>query len=70
MFLACDLPDAEARNRVLREMDRRGLLGRPCGTRSIRFRPVLSLTREEADEGLRRLHLALIDVFPVTAVGR
>ncbi|MDX1503215.1 MAG: aminotransferase class III-fold pyridoxal phosphate-dependent enzyme, partial [Thermoanaerobaculia bacterium] len=59
MFLAFDLPDKPTRDRVLQRMIDDGVLGLPSGHRAIRFRPPLSLTAAEADEGLARLRRAL-----------
>jgi 4-aminobutyrate aminotransferase-like enzyme len=36
-----------------------GVMGLSSGEKAIRFRPPLSLSRDEAAEGLRRLELAL-----------
>ncbi|MCZ6727953.1 MAG: L-lysine 6-transaminase [Acidobacteria bacterium] len=59
MFVAFDLPDGEVRDHTIRQMLDADVLGLPSGVRSIRFRPPLSLTAEEAGEGLRRLENAL-----------
>lgn len=63
LFVAFDLEDGEARKRVLRAMLDADVLALPAGPASIRFRPNLALSREEADEGLRRLDRALASVF-------
>ncbi len=52
LFCAFDLPGQETRDRVRKEMMRRGLLILGCGDRSIRFRPPLNVTSEEIDEAL------------------
>ena len=62
MFAAFDLPDGETRGRVLEAMLEAGVLGLPSGARSLRFRPPLTLTSEEATEGLARLESALASV--------
>jgi L-lysine 6-transaminase len=59
MFVAFDLPGHEERDRALRRMHEGGVLALPSGERSIRFRPALTLTAEEADEALRRTGQAL-----------
>ena len=59
MFLAFDLPDTGLRNRVLKELLALDVLGLSSGERSIRFRPPVSLTVEEARLGLERLGAAL-----------
>ncbi|MDN5770827.1 MAG: aminotransferase class III-fold pyridoxal phosphate-dependent enzyme, partial [Microlunatus sp.] len=53
LFLALDLPDRELRDRVIQELRKREhVIVLPCGERSIRFRPALSVTYEEIDEAL------------------
>jgi L-lysine 6-transaminase len=59
LFVAFDLPDGEVRGRALRALNDEGLLALPCGPSSVRFRPPLVLTAEEADEGLRRTQAGL-----------
>jgi L-lysine 6-transaminase len=52
LFLAFDLPDSETREKLLEQMVTNGVLGLRSGECSIRFRPPISLTRDQADEGL------------------
>jgi L-lysine 6-transaminase len=59
VMVAFDLPDRETRKAVLKQMVEVGVMGLPCGVKSIRFRPPLCLSPDEAAEGLRRLELAL-----------
>ncbi|MDH3404170.1 MAG: L-lysine 6-transaminase [Acidobacteriota bacterium] len=59
LFVAFDLADQEARRRTLLAMLEAGVLGLRSGARSLRFRPALTLTAEEAAEGLARLESAL-----------
>jgi L-lysine 6-transaminase len=59
MFVAFDLPDGDTRDRVLATMLDADVLGLASGERAVRFRPSLTLTRAEADEGLDRLTRAL-----------
>lgn len=59
MFVAFDLPDGETRDRVLGTMLDADVLGLASGERAVRFRPSLTLSRGEADEGLDRLTRAL-----------
>ncbi|MGB6365120.1 MAG: L-lysine 6-transaminase, partial [Thermoanaerobaculia bacterium] len=59
MMVAFDLPDPKTRDAVLGEMVEVGVMGLACGVQAIRFRPPLSLSPDEAAEGLRRLELAL-----------
>jgi L-lysine 6-transaminase len=53
LFVACDLANAPQRNRMvtyLRKKERVIVL--PCGERSIRFRPALSVSEDEIDEAV------------------
>ncbi|MEE9562729.1 MAG: L-lysine 6-transaminase [Thermoanaerobaculia bacterium] len=59
MMVAFDLPDPKTRDAVLGEMVEVGVMGLASGVQAIRFRPALSLSPDEAAEGLRRLELAL-----------
>ena len=59
MFVAFDLPDGDTRDRLLETMLQADVLGLASGERAVRFRPSLTLTRGEADEGLDRLTRAL-----------
>jgi L-lysine 6-transaminase len=59
MLVAFDLPDTETRSAARVKMRDEGVLAMPSGVRSIRFRPPVSLTREEAVEGLARVRRAL-----------
>ncbi len=63
MFMAFDLPDGETRDRTLKAMMEADVLGLASGDRAVRFRPSLSLTLDEADEGLSRLESALAIVL-------
>ena len=59
MFVAFDLPDAETRKAALQALNDSNVLGLASGARAIRFRPALTLTAEDADEGVRRVEKAL-----------
>jgi L-lysine 6-transaminase len=52
LMIAFDLPTPELRTRARQAITDNGLLVLTCGPRSIRFRPHLDLTEEEADKGL------------------
>jgi len=52
LMIAFDLPDGALRKQAVARCRDNGLIALPCGTRSVRFRPPLNLTRAEADEGL------------------
>jgi L-lysine 6-transaminase len=51
--------EADARKALLAKCFDLGLLTLPCGSRSVRFRPPLTLTTSEADQGLDILRRAL-----------
>lgn len=59
MLIAFDLPSTEIRNETLAAMMLERLIALPSGPRSIRFRPPLTLTAEEAGEGILRCERAL-----------
>src|SRR5450759_2384422 len=61
LFLALDLPDKAMRDRVLAACLENGLIALASGASAIRFRPALTLSREEAEEGVRRFRRALAD---------
>ena len=50
---------ADARKALLAKCFDLGMLALPCGSRSVRFRPPLTLSRSEADQGLDILRRAL-----------
>jgi L-lysine 6-transaminase len=59
LFIALDLPDKAMRDRTLSACLEHGLIALASGVSAIRFRPALNLTREEADEGVRKLRRAV-----------
>ncbi|MEP6768041.1 MAG: L-lysine 6-transaminase [Acidobacteriota bacterium] len=59
LFLAFDLPDKAMRDKTLAACLEHGLIGLASGSSAIRFRPSLALSRDEADEGVRKLRRAL-----------
>jgi L-lysine 6-transaminase len=63
LFVAFDLPSRELRNTVithLRKVERVIVL--PCGERSVRLRPALSVTPEEIDEAVGAIGRATLEV--------
>ncbi|MFN2475625.1 MAG: L-lysine 6-transaminase [Chthoniobacterales bacterium] len=52
LFIAFDLPDAEMRDQVWKELYDRGLLVLKSGDRAIRFRPALDITAQVVDEAM------------------
>jgi L-lysine 6-transaminase len=60
LMCAIDLPDPVSRDRVLQAMrEAEHILVLPCGERSIRFRPALSVLREDLQHGLNGLDRCL-----------
>src|SRR5580765_1076714 len=59
LFLALDLPGKEMRDRVLAACLEHGLIALASGVSAVRFRPPLTLSREEAEEGVRKLRRAI-----------
>jgi len=55
LMIAFDLPDGDSRGKFVKAARENGLIIAGCGERSIRFRPALTLTREEVDEGMEIL---------------
>lgn len=64
LFIAFDLPDHAARNKVLSTwLQKHNVMGLASGDRAIRLRPPLTLTKEEAALGIQRLRAALTEVL-------
>ena len=59
LFCALDLPDKAMRDRTLAACLEHGMIGLASGVSAIRFRPALNLSRDEADEGVRKLRRAI-----------
>jgi L-lysine 6-transaminase len=55
LMCAVDLPTAACRDRVLTGLREEGVLTLPCGARSVRFRPALSVTEDELGIGVAAL---------------
>jgi L-lysine 6-transaminase len=55
LFCAIDLPDTHSRNAVVKECLKNNLMILGCGTRTIRFRPPLTIQKEQLDEGIEIL---------------
>jgi L-lysine 6-transaminase len=65
---AVDLPDAQTRGQVLAAMrDDEHVLGLPCGERSLRFRPALSITQEELQVAIDALGRVLAGLASTSA---
>lgn len=60
LMIAVDLADAGARDALLTDLrDTEHVVALPCGERSIRFRPALSIENEDIDEAVAALGRAL-----------
>ena len=59
LFIAFDLPDKETRDRTLAACLENGMMGLASGANAVRFRPHLVLSKDEADEGVRKLRRAI-----------
>ncbi len=62
LMCALDFPDKEARGKVIRAAMDNELLVPPCGPRSVRFRPALTVTSDEIDTALDRFETAVATV--------
>jgi L-lysine 6-transaminase len=52
LMCAFDLPMTETRNAFLTKLRQHGTMALPCGAVTVRFRPPLSITSDEIDEGV------------------
>ena len=69
LFLAVDLPTREIRDRVVDELrEREHVIVLPCGERSVRFRPALSVSRDEIDEALGALARTVSSVLEASSI--
>src|SRR5262245_33755733 len=62
LFIAFDLPDKAMRDKTLAACLENGMMGLASGASAIRFRPHLILSKDEAEEGVRKLRRALTAV--------
>ncbi|MDR9417726.1 L-lysine 6-transaminase [Gracilimonas sp.] len=70
LFCAIDLPDGHSRDAVIKECINNGLIILSCGPNTVRFRPPLTITTEQIDEGLNILEKAYkkcLDDCPVAS---
>ncbi|MEZ4257774.1 MAG: L-lysine 6-transaminase [Polyangiaceae bacterium] len=63
LMCALDMPDTETRNAAVKACFADGTIVLPCGTRSVRFRPALTVTAEEVAEGVKRLEKGIAAVL-------
>ena len=65
LMCALDLPDGSVRDRVVRRLrEDEKMLVLPCGPRSLRFRPSLSVTADEIDAALAAIDRVLVSLAP------
>lgn len=62
LLCAFDLPTTRMRDALIKQAFEDELLLLGCGEKTIRFRPVLTVTRAELEEGLHRLEQALLKI--------
>ncbi len=67
LMCAIDLPNGKLRNEVIRRCYEDRMIVLPCGTRSVRFRPTLTVQADAVAEGLVRLHRAIDRVSSAAA---
>lgn len=60
---AIDLPDSETRHKVIRAAFEDGMVVLPCGQRTVRFRPTLTVKQEVIADGVKRLEHAIGSVL-------
>lgn len=64
LFIAFDLPDGTTRGKVLSTwLQKHAVMGLACGERSIRLRPALTISEDEALLGVQRLRATLTEVL-------
>lgn len=62
LMCALDFPTTEKRNQVRKKSFEKGMIILACGERSLRFRPVLDVTKEDLDNGLAILTEAVREI--------
>jgi len=63
LMCAIDAPSTELRNKVVRRCFEDGMIVLPCGERSVRFRPTLTVQSDAIAEGVERLQKAIGEVL-------
>lgn len=58
LFCAIDLPNGHSRDAVIKECVNNGLMILACGPNTVRFRPPLTISKDQIDEGLDILEKA------------
>jgi L-lysine 6-transaminase len=73
LMCAFDFPGDHARKAFLNACYNNGLIMLPCGTHSVRFRPPLTITKEQIDEGMEIIDKSLkqaMELCPVIKTNR
>ncbi|WP_069130168.1 L-lysine 6-transaminase [Rhodohalobacter halophilus] len=68
LFCAMDLPNSHARNEVVKECMNNNLMILGCGTKTVRFRPPLTIQKDQIDEGIeiiKKSYKTAIEKCPV-----
>ncbi|MBK7582181.1 MAG: L-lysine 6-transaminase [Myxococcales bacterium] len=63
LMCAIDLPTTELRNKVVQRCFEDKMIVLKCGSRSVRFRPTLTVTADAIEEGVRRLGQAISEAL-------
>ncbi len=63
LMCAIDLPTTETRDKVVRRCFDDGMIVLKCGSRSVRFRPTLTVSADAISEGVERLGKAIGEVI-------
>ncbi|MCA9706845.1 MAG: L-lysine 6-transaminase [Myxococcales bacterium] len=63
LMCAFDMPNTAKRAQLLQILTKKKVLLLPAGSQSIRFRPILDLTREHVDLAIARIEQALDEMF-------
>lgn len=59
LMCAFDLPSTEERGEYLKRLKSRGVMALPCGPKTVRFRPPLSISADEVDEAVAAIRMAV-----------
>jgi L-lysine 6-transaminase len=62
LMCAVDLPERDVRSTLLRRCFEGGMIVLPCGTRTVRFRPTLTVDEEIIAEGLDRFEQVVVSL--------
>ncbi len=62
LFAAFDAADAEKRNAIKNKAMEKGLIILPSGERSLRFRPALTITKDQIDEGIGIIRKSILEL--------